>query len=274
MIPFDLEVAVQAAQKAAEVVRRFESERDGMSVRHKEKFDLVTDADVASEETIKAHIASHFPADAFLGEETSLVDPERSGRCWIVDPIDGTTNFAHGLPPYCISIALYENGRPLVGVVLEVARNEMFTAHKGGGAFLNGRPIHVTETTDPVQSLVATGFPVTDGTDYTDLLAMGEQVLIRTQGFRRPGSAAFDLCAVAAGRVDVYYEIGLKPWDVAAGVLIASEAGAVVTDMDGGQDWLLGRRIIVGNPAIHAWTLDLLAEYAPALRASHRITIK
>jgi len=261
----ELETAKRAARKAAELVRSFDGNRSDLHIRQKEKFDLVTDADMASEEIIRSIILETFPDDVFVGEETSLLHIDGSGRRWIVDPIDGTTNFAHGFPPYCISIALYDGFEPLVGVVLEVARNEMFHAIKGQGAYLNDVRISVSQLEEPSNALFGTGFPVNEGMDYTSLLELAEVILVETQGLRRAGSAAYDLCSVAAGRLDGYYEIGLQPWDVAAGALLVSEAGGHVTDMNGGTNWLLGKQILVGGASMHRWLKKAIYTAAPEL---------
>jgi len=260
----EMEVAIKAAKMAAQKVREYDQNRDSLGIRSKEKYDLVTDADVASELIIRDVISRAFPNDAFLGEEGSPEDLT-PGRRWIVDPIDGTTNFAHGFPPYCISIALYHDREPLVAVILEVSRDELFTAVRGGGAKLNGVSIAVSTITDPTNALIGTGFPVQEGIDYSPLLKLVERILSNTEGLRRPGSAAYDLCCVCAGRLDAFYEMDLKPWDVAAGALLVMEAGGVVTDFRGGDDWLLGRRIVAGNTAIHPWLQKCIQETVSGL---------
>jgi myo-inositol-1(or 4)-monophosphatase len=261
----ELDVAVKAAKRAAEKVREYDQNRSNLKIRSKEKYDLVTDADVAAELIIRGIITEAFPGDAFLGEEGSPEDLT-TGRRWIVDPIDGTTNFAHGFPPYCISIALYDDLTPLIAVVLEVSRNELFTAVRGGGTKLNGKSVSVSSISDPTNTLIGTGFPVHEGMDYTSLLKLTQKILIETEGLRRPGSAAYDLCCVAAGRLDAFYEMNLKPWDLAAGALLVLEAGGIVTDFHGGNDWLLGRRIIAGNPQIQQWVQKCIHETAPELQ--------
>lgn len=264
MYAIELEVAVTAARKAAEVIRGHEQNRTKLGIRSKQKFDLVTDADVASEAIIRKVLSESFPDDQILGEEESI-EELTSGRRWIVDPIDGTTNFAHGFPPYCVSIALYDDAKPLVGVVLEVSRDELFTAVKGGGTWLNGKQVMVSSTTDPSRALIGTGFPVQEGVDYSSLLRLAQRILSDTEGLRRPGSAAYDLCSVAAGRLDAFYEIGLSPWDLAAGALLVTEAGGVVTDFRGDNNWLHGRRIIAGTPSVQSWVRDCIQETAPEL---------
>ncbi len=257
----ELEVAIKAARSAAEKVRDYDRNRSTLQIRSKEKFDLVTDADLESERIIRQIITEAFPEDAILGEEGSA-EELTSGRRWIVDPIDGTTNFAHGFPPYCISIALYDGPEPLVGVVLEVSRDELFTATKGGSTRLNGNLVKVSATTELSRSLIGTGFPVQEGIDYTSMLTLAHRILSDTEGLRRPGSAAYDLCCVAAGRLEAFYEMNLKPWDVAAGALLVMEAGGSVTDFKGGSDWLHGRSIVAGNRSIHQWLQKCIQESA------------
>jgi len=260
----ELEVAINAAKMAAGKVREFDQNRSTLGIRSKEKYDLVTDADVASEVIIRRVIREAFPSDEILGEEESVVEL-MTGRRWIVDPIDGTTNFAHGFPPYCISIALYNDLEPCLGVVLEVARDELFTAVLGGGTQLNGKDVRVSSISDPANALIGTGFPVQEGIDYTAMLRLAHRILSETEGLRRPGSAAYDLCCVAAGRLEAFYEMNLKPWDVAAGALLVTEAGGTVTDFRLGSDWLHGRRIVAGNGAIHPWLQKCIQETAHEL---------
>jgi myo-inositol-1(or 4)-monophosphatase len=261
----ELEVAINAAHRAAHKIRAFDQNRTSLGIRSKEKYDLVTDADVASEIIIRQVLSESFPSDAVLGEEESVVELT-TGRRWIVDPIDGTTNFAHGFPPYCISIALYEDMTPCVGVVLEISRNELFTAVRGGGTHMNGEKVGISSITEPSGALIGTGFPVQEGVDYTSMLKLAHRILSETEGLRRPGSAAYDLCCVAAGRLDAFYELNLKPWDVAAGALLVMEAGGVVSDFRNGGDWLHGRQIVAGNPSIQPWLQKCIYETAPDLQ--------
>jgi myo-inositol-1(or 4)-monophosphatase len=177
----ELEVAVQAANAAAIIVRELGRDRSCLGIRSKEKFDLVTDADLASEKIIRKILTDAFPNDAILGEEESA-EELTTGRRWIVDPIDGTTNFAHGFPPYCVSIALYDGSVPLVGVVLEIASGELFTATKGGGTKSNGVPTSVSAISEPSKALIGTGFPTQEGTDYTAMLKLAYKILSDTEG--------------------------------------------------------------------------------------------
>ena len=256
----NLDVAMEAADKAAAMLRAFHKENKDLEIQFKGKNDLVTKADLASEEIIKETISTYFPNDKFLAEESHTNWDLTDDRTWIIDPIDGTTNFAHGFPVYCISIALYVNKEPVIGLILEAAKGEMFTAVKGHGAFLNGRPIKVSSVTEPNHSLLVTGFPYKDLGIVDDYLKLFKVFMYDTQGVRRPGSAAYDLACVAAGRFEAFYEYGLSPWDVAAGILIVQEAGGVVTDWKGGSEFLFGQRICAGNNEMHKYVMKHIKE--------------
>ncbi|MCR9131844.1 MAG: inositol monophosphatase [bacterium] len=245
----ELETAKRAAQQAGELIRSFQANQS-YDIELKGKNDLVTDADFASEKTIIEVIKQEFPNDQFLAEESNTYTQLPSGRVWIIDPIDGTTNFSHGFAPYCVSIALWEDGTPKVGVVLEVANNELFWAIKGVGAYLNDSKIHISKINEPAKSLIATGFPYSHFDLVDPYLVVLKNLMQKTHGIRRAGAASYDLCCVAAGRVEGFYEYGLSPWDVAAGALIIQEAGGTISDWKGGDGWLFGKRIIAGTPNI------------------------
>lgn len=255
----ELNTAKKAAGEAAKIIREFQSSNN-FSVNFKGKNDLVTDADLQSEKKIISILKEAFPDDHILAEESSdkLTMPE--GRIWLIDPIDGTTNFAHGFPVYCVSIGLWDNGQPKMGLVLEVSRDEYFTALAGEGAFLNGRPISVSRLEDASASLVGTGFPYNDLSLVDNYLAFFRTLIHNTQGVRRAGAAAYDLCCVAAGRLDGFYEYSLNPWDVGAAALIVKEAGGLISDWKGEQDWLFGKRIVAGNPTVHQFLLEKIQE--------------
>ncbi|HEX6981633.1 MAG TPA: inositol monophosphatase family protein [Balneolaceae bacterium] len=250
----ELNVAREAADEAAKIVREFQSAKD-FSVNFKGKNDLVTEADIQSEKRILSIIKEHFPDDEVLAEETAQKGSLSKKRTWIIDPIDGTMNFAHGFPIFCISIALWENREPKVGLVLEVSNNEYFTAVEDEGAFLNGSPISVSQLS-PQHALIGTGFPYTDLSLIENYLSFFHALMYETQGIRRPGAASYDLCCVACGRFEGFYEYSLSPWDVAAGALIIKEAGGMVSDWRGKDDWLFGERIVTGNPKLHPFLLE------------------
>jgi len=210
--------------------------------------DLVTQADKETEIAIKDFLLARYPDHAFLGEEGGQ-ENEAEYR-WIVDPIDGTVNFAHGFPFYAVSIALEVRGELELGVVLDSSRDELFWARRGQGAYLNGRPIQVSQTSELIGSLLATGFPYDVNKDRENLTYF-ERVLEKGLTVRRPGAAALDLCYVAAGRLDGFWEVKLKPWDVAGALVVLREAGAVVTDMEGEEYRLGNRYIVASNGLIH-----------------------
>jgi myo-inositol-1(or 4)-monophosphatase len=261
-----LSIALQAAQAGANAIASILNDGEGLEIRHKGRHDLVTRADLASETAIVAVIRAAFPDDLILGEEgvseTDHVHRPTShvNRIWIIDPIDGTTNFSHGVPFYAISIALWDAHQPLIAVVHAPTLGETYTAVAGEGAMLNGAPIRVSAITDPEMALIGTGFPYRDLDLLEDYMLLFRRFMRDTQGVRRPGSASLDLCYVAAGRYDGFYEYGLAPWDVAAGGLIVREAGGIVTDWTSGDHWLHGKRIIAANPAIHEYLSKCVIE--------------
>ncbi len=258
-----LQTARKAAEKAKEVIGYYDENRSGLTIGLKGKHDLVTQADEAAEQEIIRVIKEAFPEDEILAEESAGDTALTDRRTWIIDPIDGTTNFAHGLPIYCVSIAMWEHRKPQTALVLEVNRDEWFTAEAGKGAWLNGQKMSVSTIEKPEQSLLATGFPYRDLGLVDSYLELFKTFMHETQGVRRPGSAAFDLCLVAAGRCDGFFEYGLSAWDVAAGSLLIREAGGVVSDWTGGEDWLLGKRIVTGNSKIHKYQLRKVMETIP-----------
>ena len=256
----ELNMAKKAAKSAAKIIRKFQKDSN-FSIDFKGKNDLVTEADVRAEEEILSVIEKEFPYDHILAEESSVEQEMPEGRTWLIDPIDGTTNFAHGFPVYCVSIGLWENCEPKMGLVLEVSGGECFTAIKDKGAYLNGNPISVSKIDNPANALVGTGFPYNDLSLVDNYLQFFRMLMTNIQGVRRPGAASYDLCCVASGRVEGFYEYALNPWDVGAAALIVQEAGGRVTDWSGGDDWLFGKRIIAGNPAVHAFLLDEIANF-------------
>lgn len=264
----DLELVTRIIRRAGEKVREYASKRSELNIELKGKNDLLTVADVEVEKLIIGELRKARPGDLILAEESSQRRQMPSGRTWVIDPIDGTTNFAHGFPVYCVSIGLWAGGSPAVAAVLEVNRDELFLAAKGMGATLNGQTLRVTDTANPAESLLATGFPYRNLDLIDEYLRLFKTLMHETLGVRRPGSASYDLCCVAAGRFDGFYEYGLEPWDVGAGCLLITEAGGVVTDWNGGDSWVFGQRIIAGNPHIHAFLLDRIKSHmSPASRA-------
>jgi myo-inositol-1(or 4)-monophosphatase len=247
----ELEVAIVAAEAAGEVLRNGFGQHQ--EIKFKGEVDLVTKADENAEQAITRLLQKTFPNYGMLAEEGGELKGEGNVR-WIVDPLDGTTNFAHGLPLFCTSIALERDGEVVLGVVYDPMANETYTAERGGGATLNGEPIEVSDTDEPMRALLATGFPY-DRDQVPAAVKLFGQFAVRTQSMRRLGSAALDLCYVAAGRLDGYYERGVKAWDIAAGTLILREAGGKVTNYSGHElDLELGE-VVASNGLLHA---DLL----------------
>ncbi len=252
-------VAIEAARDAGQILR--EHYGRVQNIKFKGEVDLVTEVDEMSERLIVERIRHHFPDHQILGEESGTSESPASGSgCrWIIDPLDGTTNFAHGYPFFCVSIALEVDGETRLGVVYAPSFDELFTAERGRGAFLNGRRISVSSTDSLIRSLLATGF------NYDRDLARAnlknwETLLFRTQAVRRDGAAALNLCFVAAGRFDGYWEIGLKPWDAAAGTLLVHEAGGNVTDFSGEAHSLASRTLVSSNGKVHDSMLEVLSD--------------
>ncbi|HOE69072.1 MAG TPA: inositol monophosphatase family protein [Candidatus Omnitrophota bacterium] len=248
---------LEAIGKAGKVVRAaFGKEQ---RITKKGTFNLVTEVDKASEKAALSVILKRFPEHSILAEESPEV--KGSGGCWIIDPIDGTTNFAHGFPLVSISIAFERNGLLEMGAVLDPTRNELFFAERGKGALLNGRRIGVSRVKKLVDALVVTGFPYDRKKNPGDYLAMLGAFLTKVQCIRRTGSAALDLCYVAAGRFDGYYEMKLNPWDKAAGMLIAEEAGGRLTDFSGDPLTLTSAQNLVTNGFVHGQMLSTLSPF-------------
>ncbi|WP_340103096.1 inositol monophosphatase family protein [Rhodohalobacter sp. 8-1] len=255
----DLDIALKAARAGVNTVKEFRDKF--LNIKQKGSHDLVTDADFAAEKTILGVLLDNFPDDEVLAEETANSSELSKSRTWIVDPIDGTTNFAHNFPIFCVSVALWENREPKVGVVIEINRNEEFTAVKGEGAYLNGEKIFVSEKNNHTDAFVATGFPYNDLSLVDPYLNLFRHLMSELQGIRRPGAASYDLCCVACGRFDGFFEYSLHAWDVAAAALIIQEAGGVVTNWTGGYDWLFGERMVAGNSHIHTYLLEQIVTY-------------
>ena len=250
-------IACNAARAAGAIIRRSTAHR----VNHEGAVDLVTEVDVECETTIREILERETPGVPILGEEGG--GAEGADTRWIVDPLDGTTNFVHGFPAYCVCIALQDRGEFRVGVIYDPIRDHCYSAEQGGGAVRNGEPIRVSSCDRLDTALLASGFPYDRRERAADLLRYVQAFLERGQGFRRAGAAGMDLAFVASGALDGYWEFGLRPWDVAAGIVIVREAGGVVTDMAGG-DLILDRpRILATNGAIHDEMLAVLADLLP-----------
>jgi myo-inositol-1(or 4)-monophosphatase len=240
-----------------------------MRVDKKGTIDLVTEVDVAVERAFRAMIAERFPDHEVLAEELGGSTIVPAGPCWVFDPIDGTTNYAHGLPIFCASLALEIDGVAQVGAVFDPNRQELFTAERGGGAFLNGRPLKVSSAAALVDSLLVTGFPYDVHQRLDEIVGLFSDFIGRARAVRRLGSAAIDLCWVAAGRMDGFWERDLKPWDIAAGGLIAAEAGGLVTNFAGEPFNSRGRDVLATNGHLHAAMLEVIQQF-DARRAPQR----
>lgn len=252
------EIAEQLARQAGEL--QLERSTGAMTIEHKGVSDLVTDVDKASEALILNGLLEAFPNDEILAEESGHVElDEASGRMWVVDPLDGTTNYAHRFPLYAVSIALLSSGQPVVGVIYVPPLDEMFIAVAGQGATLNGAPITVSMTSQLSQSLVATGFAY-DPEIRPENLPLWRAFIRDAQAVRRVGSAAYDLCCVAAGRFEVYWEREISAWDIAAGALIVQEAGGLATRYSGEELDLFNREILAANPQVHGQASALILE--------------
>jgi myo-inositol-1(or 4)-monophosphatase len=255
MNPF-LEVAVQAAKSAGQIHRKHYGRVRHIQFKSKDKLNLVTEVDHQCERIVLSILKKHFPAHNFWGEESGQ-QKNQSEFTWLVDPLDGTTNYAHAYPFFCCSIGLARDGAPVAGVIYDALRNECFTAEKGKGAFLNGKRLSVSKTSTLAESLVSTGFAYAVRETHYNLDNFRKFVLT-AQGVRRDGSAALNLAYVAAGRFDGFWERGIQAWDMAAGVLMVTEAGGKVTDITGRPFDLMAENALAGNRKIHGRILEIL----------------
>jgi myo-inositol-1(or 4)-monophosphatase len=251
-----LNFAIRVAQDAGRLLRDRVGTR--INIGHKGAINIVTDVDLASEQLIREAIATHYPRHEVLAEEGGLGE-SRSEYRWVVDPLDGTTNFAHGYPVFCVSIALECKGETILGVVYDPMRDELFTAERNGGAALNGRPIRVSKTDELMQSLLSTGFPYDIKTSKLTNLDHWANFAMNAQALRRDGAAALDLCYVACGRYDGFWELNLSPWDTAAGALIVEEAGGRVTDFSGNAFSNYKPQVLASNGLIHDRMMEVIA---------------
>jgi len=252
-----LATCVAAAIHASEIIRDASASLSELRWEQKGPADFVSDVDRRAEQAIARVVADRHPEAVLIAEEGS---PKATAGAltFVADPLDGTTNFLHGFPWYAVSIAALRDGVQAAGAVLNVATGELFTAVAGSGARRNGQPIQVSKITEPSRSLIGTGFPFKHREGIAPYMTILPRIMEQTAGLRRPGSAALDLCDVACGRFDAFWEYRLAPWDVAAGILIIREAGGVVTDFDGKPAPVAHGPIVAGNPTMHAWLLKQL----------------
>lgn len=258
-----LNIAVKAARRAATVINRASTQLDLLTVQSKSPNDFVTEVDRAAEQAIIDVLRDAFPGHGILAEESGESGPDSEFN-WIIDPLDGTTNFIHGFPQYAVSIAQTKNGVLEHAVVYDPNTNELFTASRGSGAFLNDRRIRVSRRTRLNEALIGTGFPFRKFDQVDAYLAMFKELTQKTAGIRRPGAAALDLAYVAAGRLDGFWEMGLSPWDMAAGVLLIQEAGGLVSDLSGEANFLTTGNVVAGSPKIFGQMLPIIQAYRPA----------
>ncbi|EKE85242.1 inositol-1-monophosphatase [Idiomarina xiamenensis] len=257
-----LNIAVRAARAAGKIlVKNFEQGQD-LKATQKSPNDWVTELDKAAEDIIIATIKKSYPKHGFVAEESGVHSGEENDYQWVIDPLDGTTNYLRGIPHFCISIALMHKGATQQAVVYDPLREELFTASRGAGAQLNGRRLRVTALPDLNGALLATGFPFRAKHRMPEYQAIFSQLFEFCADMRRAGAAALDLAYVASGRLDAYWEMGLKPWDTAAGDLLVREAGGIVTDFAGGHNYLESGNVVAGAPKVMK---QLLAEIRPHL---------
>ncbi|WIT11232.1 inositol monophosphatase family protein [Paucibacter sediminis] len=263
-----LNVAIKAARAAGSIINRASLDLDILKINTKSPNDFVTEVDQAAEQVIIETLLQAYPDHAILAEESGRTHGAKHSEFqWIIDPLDGTTNFIHGFPVYCVSIALAHRGVVQQAVVYDPTRNDLFYATRGRGAYLNDRRLRVSKRTRMSDALIGTGFPFRRGDNFKRYMKMFEDVMTQCAGLRRPGAAALDLCYVAAGYYDAFFETGLNPWDVAAGSLIITEAGGLVGNFTGESDFLHQREIVAGSPKIYGQMVQILTPYTRVIKA-------
>ncbi|MBA3581772.1 MAG: inositol monophosphatase [Gammaproteobacteria bacterium] len=262
-----LNIAIRAARAAGSSILRYYNRLDTLTVDIKRQNDFVTEADQHAENEIIKVLRRAYPAHAILAEESGAHGD--SDHCWIIDPLDGTTNFMHGLPHFAVSIGLQIRGHLELAVIYDPIKQELFTAEKGGGARLNDKRIRVGNRHNTEGALFGTGFPFnTPGAmDFDAYLTTLKPIMANSAGIRRAGSAALDLAYVACARLDGFWEFKLKPWDMAAGVLLIQEAGGIVTDDNGGENYLASGNVVGGNPKLHKWLLENIQNSRPVIKS-------
>ena len=270
-----LNMAIKAARAAGAIINRAALDVEAVRVSNKQVNDFVTEVDQQAEQAIIETLLTAYPDHGILAEESGNEHGNpNSNFVWIIDPLDGTTNFIHGFPVYCVSIALAVNGRVEQAVVYDPTRNDLFTATRGRGAFLNERRIRVSKRTMLRDCLISTGFPFRPGDNFKQYMAMLGDVMQRTSGVRRPGAAALDLAYVAAGFSDGFFETGLNIWDVAAGSLLVTEAGGLVGNFTGESDFLEQREILAATPRIYGQLVPVLGKYSKFAGAGDKAAVR
>ena len=254
-----LNIAVKAARRAGAIINRAAQDLDALTVSTKRHNDFVTEVDQAAEQAVIQVLLKAFPDHAILAEESGARG--KSDYVWIVDPLDGTTNFIHGFPQYCVSIALRHKGTLTQAVIYDPGRNELFTATRGHGAYLNDRRMRVSKRAQLDDALIGTGYPFREMAHIDAYLPALRKIMGQTAGVRRAGAAALDLAYVAAGRLDGFWEMGLSPWDMAAGCLLILEAGGLVSDFSGDGNYLDSGNVVTGTPKVFAPLLQIVAAH-------------
>ncbi|WHZ10834.1 MAG: Inositol-1-monophosphatase [Burkholderiaceae bacterium] len=270
-----LNVAVKAARAAGAIINRAALDVEAVRISQKQVNDFVTEVDQASEATIIDTLLTAYPGHGILAEESGRAHGAKDSEyVWIIDPLDGTTNFIHGFPVYAVSIALSVRGRIEQAVVYDPTRNDLFTATRGRGAYLNDRRLRVSKRFRLGESLLATGFPFRPGDDFRRYQLTMDELMPRCVGLRRAGAAAIDLAYVAAGFTDGFFESGLQPWDVAAGSLLVAEAGGLVGNFTGESDFLEQHECLAANPRIYAQLVTVLSKYSKFARSADKTALR
>jgi myo-inositol-1(or 4)-monophosphatase len=266
-----INVAVKAARTAGAIINRAALDVEAVRVSQKQVNDFVTDVDQAAEQAIIETLLTAYPGHGIWAEESGREQGAKDSEfVWIIDPLDGTTNFIHGFPVYCVSIALSVKGKIEQAVIYDPSRNDLFTATKGRGAYLNDRRLRVSKRIRLHECLIATGFPFRADDDFSSYLGMLGELMPRCAGLRRPGAAALDLAYVAAGYTDGFFERGLQPWDVAAGSLLVTEAGGLIGNFTGEADFLEQKECMAGNPKVYGQLVTLLGKYSKFANAHEK----
>nr|MDP2191306.1 inositol monophosphatase family protein [Rhodoferax sp.] len=266
-----INVAIKAARAAGAIINRAALDLEAVRISQKQVNDFVTDVDQAAEQVIIETLLAAYPGHAIWAEESGREHGAKDSELvWIIDPLDGTTNFIHGFPVYCVSIALAVKGKIEQAVIYDPSRNDLFTATKGRGAYMNDRRLRVSKRIRLQECLISTGFPFRPGDDFNAYLRMMGDVMQRCAGLRRPGAAALDLAYVAAGFTDGFFETGLQPWDVAAGSLLVTEAGGLVGNFTGEPDFLEQNECLAGNPKVYGQLVGILGKYSKFASAGEK----
>ena len=270
-----INVAIKAARAAGSIINRAALDLEAVRISQKQVNDFVTEVDHASEQAIIETLLTAYPGHGILAEESGNEHGAKDSEfVWIIDPLDGTTNFIHGFPFYCVSIALAVKGKIEQAVIYDPTRNDLYTATKGRGAFVNDRRLRVSKRTDLKQCLLATGFPFREGDNFKQHLAILGDIMPRTAGLRRPGAAALDLAHVAAGLTDGFFETGLQPWDVAAGSLLVTEAGGLVGNFTGDSNFLEQKECLAAAPRLYGQLVPILGKYSKFATAGEKAAVR